>query len=936
MSQAPSTDRPLARSSPTKPGPSAPVGLAKVDLLMILAFLGLTFLLGVFPLKDTDFWWHLKAGDQIRQTGQVPRFDTFTYGAEWHPWIDLHWGFQVALSWGYEQGGVVLLNVAKCVITCLAVFLLITARKPDWPVWVMLLVWLPALLVLSGRMYIRPETISLLYLSIVLAILFRWDRNPWLAFALPVVQLFWVNSHGLFILEPIMLVFALIDEAVRPGSFSLERRGWWRKILTATCLTGLACLCNPYGLAGAFYPIQLSETMRNPIFKETILELEPLTSFVKKVGFDNLLMKIHLATFVLGGLSFLLPIIWGASVGLWDLARKNVPPPADLPKGKRKRESSKARKTTKSPADRADALEAWSPFLFRGLLFTFFSGLSLLATRNSHQFAAVVGTVTAWNFGEWFGMIRARRLRFDPTATRVRLWPRMVTFAAIGLVFAAVASGRFYAWAGEGRTIALGEEPLWFPKEAVKFAGGPGMPDRLVAFHNGHASLYEYDYAPAKKVYTDARLEVMGPEVYTAYINLSRKIGDKSGNWAEELDKMGRPAVLVDNIQIGSASLSATLLNSQHWRCVYYDALAAVFVHDSLTKVVQEHSVDFMARHYQREANLAPGDPAALAAMARSLRLLGTDCLMRGDNLRSRSLFLLGLDYARKGREVDPRALDGWKNAGLIELFRDLIESKEPIPRFRLPFDPVIDLAFARGTYELVKALEIDPDEGVIQYYLSNSYQDRRGMSEQALPLLEKYAAQPNKNLTMQGAKAQAGGQVALLRSKLGPPPKTNWSNRAELEPLVTRLLSEGRASTAADVMENAYRPEARPWEWADRLAVLRLHLGEPARARAVWLAASTDVPAATRLARVAVTYLVEGDFDSARKTFKGAIAADPKSFEAHYGLAVLEQDAGFADQALLEARAAEKLAPNENSRDAARAIASSAAPYAKKPGLKP
>ena len=38
---------------------------------------------------------------------------------------------------------------------------------------------------------------------------------------------------------------------------------------------------------------------------------------------------------------------------------------------------------------------------------------------------------------------------------------------------------------------------------------------------------------------------------------------------------MGRPAVLVDNLQIGSAPLSATLLNSLRWRCVYYDALAS-------------------------------------------------------------------------------------------------------------------------------------------------------------------------------------------------------------------------------------------------------------------------------------------------------------------------------------------------------------------------
>ena len=144
------------------------------------------------------------------------------------PWIDLHWLFQVAISWVYEHGGVVALNLAKCVVTCVAVLLLVTARRRDWPVWVMLLAWLPALLVLGGRMYVRPETLTLLYLSIFLAVVTRWDRYPSLAAALAVVQVAWVNSQGLFVLGPIILVFALIDAALRRGAFAPERRRWWR------------------------------------------------------------------------------------------------------------------------------------------------------------------------------------------------------------------------------------------------------------------------------------------------------------------------------------------------------------------------------------------------------------------------------------------------------------------------------------------------------------------------------------------------------------------------------------------------------------------------------------------------------------------------------------------------------------------------------------
>ena len=52
----------------------------------------------------------------------------------------------------------------------------------------MVVAWLPALFLLGGRMYVRPETLSLLFLAVFLAVLSRWDRYPWLAWALPVTQ----------------------------------------------------------------------------------------------------------------------------------------------------------------------------------------------------------------------------------------------------------------------------------------------------------------------------------------------------------------------------------------------------------------------------------------------------------------------------------------------------------------------------------------------------------------------------------------------------------------------------------------------------------------------------------------------------------------------------------------------------------------------------
>ena len=67
---------------------------------------------------------------------------------------------------------------------------------------------------------------------------------------------------------------------------------------------------------------------------------------------------------------------------------------------------------------------------------------------------------------------------------------------------------------------------------------------------------------------------------------------------------------------------------------------------------------------------------------------------------------------------------------------------------------------------------------------------------------------------------------------KLGSPPVTTWRNLSELDQLVTDQLAAGRAESAAVLLERAYPPEKASWEIIDTMATLRLHLGEPARAR--------------------------------------------------------------------------------------------------------
>ena len=482
------------------------------DGCLIVLFLILTFLLGAFPLKDADIYWHLRTGDRIRQTGQVPRVDIFTFSSAGRPWIDLHWLFQVGVSWVREQGGIVALNLAKCSVTCVAMLLLLTTRKRGWSVPVMVLAWLPALLVLGGRMYVRPETLTLLYLSIFLAIITRWDRFPGLALLLPLVQVAWVNSHGLFVLGPLVLSFGLIDAALRGGIVTPERRKWWRTILAASFATAAACLINPYGITGALYPLELAGTMSNPIFSEHIAELMTIPAFIRTpAGLQNLPLQLHFATMLLGALSFLVPLVlvgWGPACGTRIACARCRGGEGVVGRGPRTAGRGKKRSRSRpKPRDAAqpvvsmdtavDPGTSWRLSPFRILLYTAFCILSLQATRNSHQFAAIVGTVTAWNFAEWAAALgRRRRARegVRPASSDATL--RLMALGAVVLLLLWVGSGWFYKMTGEGRTIGLGEEPLWFPHAAVLFAGEPDMPERFLSFHNGHASLFEYYHGP--------------------------------------------------------------------------------------------------------------------------------------------------------------------------------------------------------------------------------------------------------------------------------------------------------------------------------------------------------------------------------------------------------------------------------------------------------
>jgi tetratricopeptide (TPR) repeat protein len=397
---------------------------------------------------------------------------------------------------------------------------------------------------------------------------------------------------------------------------------------------------------------------------------------------------------------------------------------------------------------------------------------------------------------------------------------------------------------------------------------------------------------------------------------------------------MGKPLVLTDNVQAYSSSTTASMLTARRYRCVWFDEVAALFVHEAYAGVVAAHPFDFAAWHFARATRPEPADAMAERMLAKtSWNLLhnlmppaGTP--RPGGTELARKLIWAGLDHARALQRLEPSSGDGWKWAGMIEADRDLAMG-DPIPRFKMPFDPVFDLSDVRATADLRRARELSPrDANVHSGLFRLAFQ--RGMYATALEVLDGLLALPLSQSHERQAQEQARSVRPETVARLGEPPASlKWANFSDLHGLLDNLYSHGRAAEAADLLESAYPADVRPWEVWDRIATIRLHLGEPERAARLWAEAKAPPTEALRQARIGAARLAAGDFDGATTAYRAAIGADPKLFEAHYGLAVLEADAGHAREALEAAKAAVEAAPSATAKSAVAQLIQDVTPFA-------
>jgi hypothetical protein len=251
--------------------------ISRLDVLLVVVALVLTFFLASFAARNSDFWMHLATGRLIAN-GQY-RFgaDPFSYTTPDTPWtwINRAWLSDLGLYLAAEAAGGpespragVVLVAAKALLITAMVAVLLLIRTKERSLWIPVVCTTLAVYAMSRWLFLQPRCLSFLFLAITALLLFRpsatdkgvaastgsspsqrWPRR-WLV--LPFLFALWVNVDDWFFLGPATVALVLIGESVRNWLTATGRgvelyHPSHGKALALVLVAGLAaCLLNPY------------------------------------------------------------------------------------------------------------------------------------------------------------------------------------------------------------------------------------------------------------------------------------------------------------------------------------------------------------------------------------------------------------------------------------------------------------------------------------------------------------------------------------------------------------------------------------------------------------------------------------------------------------------------------------------------------------------
>lgn len=490
-----------------------------------------------YELQDPDIWLHLKTGEYIVQHRTVPQVDIFSSTVSNKEWIDHSWLVQVIFYLVFHFGGpdnLIFLSAIVVTFAFLFLFLSVYGERK----YLTLSVGILFITILASRIRfnIRPENFSILFFSLYIFILTKQVRKSWV-FLLPLIQLIWVNSHGFFILGPLMVgIFILAEKLKRTNLLPWEwaktdllDRDSYRNLGRVFLLVSLVSFINPYGYKGALYPLWaiLNFIGKSSIFYKYIGELLPTWLYYKAVVAYYIFIALSLLAFLLNlrriNLAYLM--LWLIFLGISFRVNRNV------------------------------------------IFFNFFAFLTttdgLIKSLNTKK----------TNFIEnFFGKpkyLLVYLLKFTIIVILI-LWLVRNNYSIL--------VRRYYIFE-ENRTKSalLGITAKGYPDKAVDFILGNDLTENIFNQFN-YGSYLIYRFFPKKKVFIDGRTELYGEDFSKSYQKILSIDKDTINN---TFNKYNINTVLLSERGFDFGNLSNYFFNNLNWALVYFDENSLIFLKDT-------------------------------------------------------------------------------------------------------------------------------------------------------------------------------------------------------------------------------------------------------------------------------------------------------------------------------------------------------------------
>jgi len=282
-------------------------GLASLLATVVFIAGGLMFSFG--PAEDGDLWWQMAYGRYFLEHGTlIPDHSIYSWTVATNSHIYCAWIGELALYLVYKYTGMIGLGVMRALIMLLPLFILLWMQrkeKSSLPVLVLLGALLCYLVSRNAGGLLKPELFSCGLFTVLVALYFLIKRSRDDAlkyiYAIPLLMLIWVNTHGAFVIGCFFLAVAVVGEGINfvakpsPGLSPNQ----FKHIAIASVLSIFALFLTPYGYE---YPLQLVTQSINGAQNENFTNVSAYLSI-----FDDSLSHLDMPLYLGMSLLILLP-----------------------------------------------------------------------------------------------------------------------------------------------------------------------------------------------------------------------------------------------------------------------------------------------------------------------------------------------------------------------------------------------------------------------------------------------------------------------------------------------------------------------------------------------------------------------------------------------------------------------------------------------------